>query len=468
MGMRASAGNTASDCSKPILTNATKQVQTKLQVNEPGDVYEQEADAMADRVMRMVGNNQQSVPNSVTGLIGKSVQRKCASCEEEDKRRKVMRKEANGGGGFSVSSSFASSLGTSNTGNPLPAATRTQMEQAFSTNFSDVRIHADAQSVQLNSSINAKAFTYGRDIFFNQGELNLNSTSGKRLLAHELTHVVQQGGQTSGTIQRSPGSPAGGCGLCYGTPANVGREAHDIIQAAMIFRYPFIETEAPLLPAPGDDNGFLDLMTINGNDIQIGEIKPANALGLVNGESDLVWYETQIRAVMGNHMRVTRMILPPPLNTLPFPTLAPASCPQFQELFVMPSANGVYTYYCEPDYSFLIRECDCRSGRRVPRTVPVTVPEPRTEEERGRLRRLQEFIQELIESGGALEPAIRRFLNDNRDLINFVLAAGVAALIAVFGKDIVTAGTTIFTDVVLVPIIAAIMRIAWSMQALAR
>jgi hypothetical protein len=445
-------------------------VQPKLKVNEPGDMYEQEADAMADRVMRMVGGDrQQSVPKPVTGLIGNSVQRKCAGCEEEDKRRKVMRKETSGWGGFSAPTSFASSLGTSNTGNPLPATTRTQMEQAFDTNFSDVRIHADAQSVQLNNSINAKAFTYGRDIFFNQGELNLNSASGKRLLAHELTHVVQQGGQASGAIQRSPGSPAGGCGLCYGTPANVGREAHIIIQEVMEGVYPVMETEAPLAPSPGDENGFLDLLVVNGLDIQIGEIKPANARGLLDGERDLLWYEAQIRAVMGDHMSVSRMDLPTPVGALPFPTLAPANCPQVQELFVDPPIDGIYTYFCEPDYSVLIRECDCRTGRRpAPRTVTVTSPAPQTEEERSRLRRLADFLQELVESGAALEPAIRRFLNDNRDLIHFVLAAGVAALIAVFGKDIVTAGTTILTDVVLVPIIAMLMRIAWSMQALAR
>ena len=73
--------------SKPAMFHAKAKpfVQAKLTLNEPGDIYEQEADAMADRVMRMTSNE---TVKPVTGLIGKSLQRKCAHCEEEEKRRK--------------------------------------------------------------------------------------------------------------------------------------------------------------------------------------------------------------------------------------------------------------------------------------------------------------------------------------------------------------------------------------------
>src|SRR5690349_1518677 len=101
-------------------------VQPKLQVNTPGDVYEQEADAMADKVMRMAGaSQQQATPHAVTGLIGRSVQRKCAHCEEEEKEKKLMRKETPGAGGTTVSSSFSASLQASKTGGQaLPVSTR--------------------------------------------------------------------------------------------------------------------------------------------------------------------------------------------------------------------------------------------------------------------------------------------------------------------------------------------------------
>jgi hypothetical protein len=78
---------------------------------------------------------------------------------------------------------------------------REPMEQAFGADFSGVKVHTDGQSDQLNQSIQARAFTTGQDVFFRQGEYNPGSRGGQELLAHELTHVVQQNG---GAVQRSP------------------------------------------------------------------------------------------------------------------------------------------------------------------------------------------------------------------------------------------------------------------------
>ncbi|MEH2188570.1 MAG: DUF4157 domain-containing protein [Nostoc sp.] len=79
-------------------------------------------------------------------------------------------------------------------GQPLSDKLREPMEQAFGKDFSGVRVHADAQSDQINRSIQARAFTTGQDIFFRQGEYASGSKQGQELLAHELTHVVQQNG----------------------------------------------------------------------------------------------------------------------------------------------------------------------------------------------------------------------------------------------------------------------------------
>ena len=73
------------------------------------------------------------------------------------------------------------------------------MEQAFGADFSGVKVHTDGQSDQLNQSIQARAFTTGQDIFFRQGQYDPGSKGGQELLAHELTHVVQQNG---GAVQR--------------------------------------------------------------------------------------------------------------------------------------------------------------------------------------------------------------------------------------------------------------------------
>lgn len=173
-------------------------IQPKLTINTPGDVYEQEADAMADRVMRMPMRVSETKP--VNGLIGRSVQRKCASCEEEEKKKSIMRKELGDSGELSVSSSFSSSLNASKGGgSPLPLGTRSFMENAFSTDFSKVRVHSDNNASEMSKSINARAFTTGSDIYFSHWEYKPETTEGRHLLAHELTHVVQK----SSLIQRS-------------------------------------------------------------------------------------------------------------------------------------------------------------------------------------------------------------------------------------------------------------------------
>ena len=83
-------------------------------------------------------------------------------------------------------------------GETLPADIQTQMGQGLSTDFSQVRIHTSQESHELNQTLGAKAFTTGKDIFFKQGAYDPHTSSGKELLAHELTHVVQQGsGQVS-------------------------------------------------------------------------------------------------------------------------------------------------------------------------------------------------------------------------------------------------------------------------------
>jgi hypothetical protein len=79
-------------------------------------------------------------------------------------------------------------------GQSLDSGVRSQMEKAFDADFSGVRVHADAEADALNRSLNARAFTTGTDIFFSQGAHNPGSSGGRELLAHELTHVVQQTG----------------------------------------------------------------------------------------------------------------------------------------------------------------------------------------------------------------------------------------------------------------------------------
>lgn len=130
----------------------------------------------------------------------KNIQRKCAECEQEDEKKLQTKSENNSpqNASTSIENSLSSSKGS---GSPLPAATRGQMENSLGADFSGVRIHNDSSSGQMNKDLHAQAFTYGSDIYFNSGKYDANSNSGKHLLAHELTHVVQQGDNSS-LIQR--------------------------------------------------------------------------------------------------------------------------------------------------------------------------------------------------------------------------------------------------------------------------
>lgn len=182
----------------PILPNHPVSVQTKLTINTPGDKYEQEADRMADQVMKKENT---SSPNLSHQNV--SLQRKCAACEKDEDKVTLMRKNESNGG-MLVDSSVASQLNSSKAeGMPLPAATKGFMEDSFGTSFSRVRIHADSKAAEMNKGIQAKAFTYGPHIYFNQGEYNPDTRQGKRLLVHELTHTLQQEkGLSRQTLQR--------------------------------------------------------------------------------------------------------------------------------------------------------------------------------------------------------------------------------------------------------------------------
>ena len=238
-------------------------IQTKLTVGAPNDIYEKEADAMADKVVQRMAqpeamtkrdpavetkpaspfftpfiqkrcahceqeeklqkkqnenetekllngklqkkpifesNAEPTDDNSLSLGDGKSeaVQRKCAECEQEDKLQKKSDASSQ-----TISSNIESYLSSSKgSGTFLPKSTRSQMENSFGTDFSSVKIHNDSSAIQMSKTLNAQAFTHGNDIYFNEGKFNTNSPTGKHLLAHELTHTMQQGSVASSQIRK--------------------------------------------------------------------------------------------------------------------------------------------------------------------------------------------------------------------------------------------------------------------------
>jgi len=86
----------------------------------------------------------------------------------------------------------------------MDKATRSEMEKGFGADFSNVTIHTDANAENLSKQLGAQAFTTGNDIYFNEGKYDPNTKQGKHLLAHELTHTIQQNGSKEKKVQKNP------------------------------------------------------------------------------------------------------------------------------------------------------------------------------------------------------------------------------------------------------------------------
>lgn len=173
-------------------------LQTKLTVNQPGDEYEQEADAMADKVMRMKDSSSARDLFFKPGIT--PVQRKCAHCEEEEKR--LQRKENTAGA--IIGASTEAYINALSGGRALDENQRSFFEPRLGYDFSDVRVHDDAPAHQSSKDINALAYTHGNHIVFGENQYQQGSNEAKHLLAHELVHVVQQQSNKPANDSNSP------------------------------------------------------------------------------------------------------------------------------------------------------------------------------------------------------------------------------------------------------------------------
>jgi hypothetical protein len=132
-----------------------------------------------------------------------AVQRKCSECEEEEEKEKVQRKATAANPETAAAPPIIHDV-LSSPGQPLDSATRAFFEPRFGYDFSRVRIHSGGKAGEAARAINALAYTVGPHIVFGAGQYAPGSTEGNRLLAHELTHTVQQSGGThSFSIQRA-------------------------------------------------------------------------------------------------------------------------------------------------------------------------------------------------------------------------------------------------------------------------
>src|SRR5215212_4169292 len=169
-------------------------IQPKLKVSQPNDVYEQEADKVAENIMSMTNDN----PIATTfSHKEEKIDRKCAVCEMKEKEKKEEKlkisKKPSNTSILEESDEISNEINNirSDSSIPLDGSTREFMESRFGYDFSNVRVHADEKAARSAQSVNALAYTIGNDIVF-EGQYKPDTLEGKRLLAHELTHVLQQ------------------------------------------------------------------------------------------------------------------------------------------------------------------------------------------------------------------------------------------------------------------------------------
>jgi hypothetical protein len=211
-------------------------IQAKLKVGQPGDVYEQEADRVEDAVMRMPEPEVQRqaeeeeeekliqtkpLAEQITPLIQRQVeeeeeeeliqtkalseqitplvQRQEGEEEEEEIQTKPLPSQTS-----EVVSDVETRINSiRGGGQPLPGSTRAFFEPRFGRDFSQVRVHTGAQVAESARAVNARAFTTGRDVVFGAGQYAPGTGEGRKLMAHELTHVVQQSGSDGIRLDQS-------------------------------------------------------------------------------------------------------------------------------------------------------------------------------------------------------------------------------------------------------------------------
>ncbi|MGA2115827.1 MAG: DUF4157 domain-containing protein [Bryobacteraceae bacterium] len=299
-------------------------------------------------------------------------------------------------------------------GHPLDLATQSFAQSRLGHDFSQVRVHTDTRAGESAQALDAVAYTVGRHVVFGTGQFDPRTSGGQRLLAHELTHVLQQSSVTTAPanlpvdpadsphereahqsadrfsqpspwsenhrVSVTPSGPrlqmqrrgaAGGCGICMGGDfRKLGTVAHREIQGAFVamdpdivpeFQVPVVEEDfnAPFVPKVDLTK---ETQNFYGKVIEIGEIKPLDDAGKQVGiaRRKLDDYTRELRFT---NDEVFRMRIPPPSELLYVNSQNPPGCPP-QIIHVQLTEPGIYQYYCEPPFSTLVRLPQCECGRR--------------------------------------------------------------------------------------------------------
>lgn len=180
----------------PVTSPNAVALQTKLAINKPGDDHEQEADRMAEQVMRMPEPQLQRACFCGAGCS------KCHTNQPGQEHESLQTKRVQASETVQVAAPPIVHEILGSPGQPLDPATRAYFEPRFRQDFSRVRVHSNLQAAAAAESVRAHAFTVGHNLVFGTGRFAPASSEGQNLLAHELTHVVQQEGSAAPVLQR--------------------------------------------------------------------------------------------------------------------------------------------------------------------------------------------------------------------------------------------------------------------------
>jgi hypothetical protein len=202
---RAVDGSCSGCCGACRTVEQTSGTQASLEVSTPNDPHEIEADHIADQIVQRA--DAPEADDRPGPVVPRGEPAPIADPIAEHSGADGINRKADG----RVSAEAAATLdSTCGTGRPLPGPTLRRMENAFGADFTGVRIHTDAAASTMSRLLAAHAFTLGNDIYFNTGKFDPDNTSGQHLLAHELTHTLQQragSGRAATSSTPTPRSP---------------------------------------------------------------------------------------------------------------------------------------------------------------------------------------------------------------------------------------------------------------------
>ncbi|HIH74599.1 MAG TPA: DUF4157 domain-containing protein [Methanosarcina sp.] len=180
----------------------SRTLQAKLRIGQPDDIYEQEADRVAEQVMRMPGpqvsEGRQVRMKTSNHILNNSLQLRCPKCIKNNPKKEeeegTLQKKKGSSPIFEGTPELEFDISNSRSGGqPLTESVRAFYEPRFGHDFSQVRVHTDSKAVQMNRDLQAQAFTYKKDIYYGGGK----APDKNELTAHELTHVVQQSAESN-------------------------------------------------------------------------------------------------------------------------------------------------------------------------------------------------------------------------------------------------------------------------------